>query len=80
MNQAFISIGSNMGDRQQYLMDAIQSLGRTEKITVETVSSIYETAPVGLTNQADFLNIVVRLSTSLSPLELLEVCQKSSNN
>ncbi|MCM3758981.1 2-amino-4-hydroxy-6-hydroxymethyldihydropteridine diphosphokinase [Sporosarcina aquimarina] len=76
MNTAFLSIGTNMGDREAYIKLAIASLRATEGIEAVETSSIYETAPVGLTDQADFLNIVVRLATTLDPLELLTVCQR----
>src|SRR5699024_9592520 len=39
-------------------------------------SSIYETAPVGFIDQADFLNMVIEVETRLSPIELLDVCQE----
>lgn len=76
MNTAFLSVGTNMGDREAYLKLAIASLRATEGIELVETSSIYETAPVGVTDQADFLNIVVRLATTLAPLELLAVCQR----
>ncbi|VDG98447.1 2-amino-4-hydroxy-6-hydroxymethyldihydropteridinepyrophosphokinase [Lysinibacillus sphaericus] len=76
MNTAFLSVGTNMGDREAYLKLAIASLRAVEGIELVETSSIYETAPVGVTNQADFLNIVVRLATTLAPLELLAVCQR----
>ena len=76
MNTAFISIGTNMGDRQEYLKLAVTSLDATEGIESVETSSIYETAPVGVTDQADFLNLVVRVGTVLTPLELLGECQR----
>lgn len=76
MNTAFLSVGTNMGDREAYLKLAIASLRAVEGIELVETSSIYETAPVGVTDQADFLNIVVRLATTLAPLELLAVCQR----
>lgn len=76
MNQAFISIGSNIGERHLYLTKAIEALNSRVDTTVEKVSSIYETAPVGYTDQADFLNLVISIRTSLSPNHLLAVCQE----
>lgn len=76
MNKAFISIGSNIGERDQYLAEAIASLNNRADTTVEKVSSIYETAPVGYTNQANFLNVVILIETSLSAEDLLVACQK----
>ncbi|MHA6260556.1 2-amino-4-hydroxy-6-hydroxymethyldihydropteridine diphosphokinase [Sporosarcina sp. CAU 1771] len=76
MNEAFLSIGSNMGDRYVHLKGAVHALHSHEKVEVAVVSSIYETAPVGLVDQADFLNLVIRIETSLDALALLHVCQQ----
>ena len=69
-----IALGSNMGKRQQNIMTAIQSLHQHEDISVDRVSSLYETKPVGVIDQPDFLNGVISITTTLEPLELLEVC------
>lgn len=76
MNTAYISIGSNIGDRLCYLVEAVRALHSHKVVTVTAASSIYETAPVGFTNQADFLNMVISVETDLSARGLLEVCQK----
>lgn len=76
MNDAFISIGSNIGERNVYLEAAVQALDERADTTVEKVSSIYETTPVGYTDQADFLNLVVFIRTSLYAEDLLAVCQQ----
>lgn len=76
MKKAFISIGSNIGDRCQHLKDAIQALHSHEGVSVLAVSSIYETAPVGYTDQADFLNVVISVETTIDAHELLAVCQQ----
>ncbi|PJK15660.1 2-amino-4-hydroxy-6-hydroxymethyldihydropteridine diphosphokinase [Chryseomicrobium excrementi] len=75
MNTAYLSIGSNMGDRLQFLKDAVKQVSAHSSIQVEQVSDVYETDPVGYTDQAAFLNIAVKLTTSLAPHELLAVCQ-----
>ncbi len=74
-NVAFLSLGTNIGDRLQYLHGAVQALWEHPNITVEDISSIYETEPVGYLDQANFLNAVLKISTSLSPHELLDVTQ-----
>ncbi len=71
--RAFLSLGSNLGDKQQYLRDAIFEL--SSDVTVLGVSRLYETAPVGGVVQDDFLNVVIEIDTVLSPLELLDRCQ-----
>ncbi|WP_423408699.1 2-amino-4-hydroxy-6-hydroxymethyldihydropteridine diphosphokinase [Heyndrickxia sp. MSNUG] len=75
-NQAYIALGSNMGDRYEYLKKAILLLEGHEEISVVNTSSIYETDPVGFTDQDQFLNMAVKVSTNLHPYELLDVCLK----
>lgn len=70
---AYIGVGSNLGDRRAYLYEAVDRLHRHASVAVERCSSIYETAPVGLTEQPHFLNMAVAVSTALSPHELLEL-------
>jgi len=66
--RAFLGMGSNVGNRERALIDAIESL-----VGVAAVSPVYETDPVGGPAQDPFLNVVVELSTSLSPRQLLGV-------
>jgi 2-amino-4-hydroxy-6-hydroxymethyldihydropteridine diphosphokinase len=73
-NKAYIALGSNMGDRFGYLTQAIILLEGHEDITVVNTSSIYETDPVGYTDQDQFLNMAIQVETSLSPVELLDTC------
>ncbi len=73
--RAFLSLGSNLGDRQHYLREAISQL--SYDVTVLGISRLYETAPVGGVVQDDFLNVVIEIDTELSPLALLDRCQKA---
>ncbi|SFB31984.1 2-amino-4-hydroxy-6-hydroxymethyldihydropteridinediphosphokinase [Lentibacillus halodurans] len=75
MKNIFLALGSNIEPRKEYLSKALHALNLHQQMTVIRRSSIYQTIPVGYTDQADFLNMVVELDTSLSPLELLDVCQ-----
>jgi 2-amino-4-hydroxy-6-hydroxymethyldihydropteridine diphosphokinase len=68
---AFIGIGSNLGDREFNIRRAIQLMGCNPKINVLALSSLYETEPVGFSDQPDFLNCVVKAETQLPPRELL---------
>lgn len=61
----YLSLGSNVGDREHNLRTAIARLGSLGK--VKSVSSLYETEPVEFTQQANFLNCAVALETSLPP-------------
>lgn len=76
MNDSFLSLGSNMGDRLDMLKGAVQLLMDHPSIRVVAISSLYETDPVGFTDQDPFLNMVVRLRTELSALALLDACQE----
>lgn len=60
-----------MGDRIDSLRKALLRLGEVGDISIEEVSSVYETEPVGYRNQPDFLNLAVRIDTGLSPESLL---------
>lgn len=70
---AYIALGSNMGDRQKFLDDAVESLKEHESCRVKKVSSFIETEPYGYTDQDSFLNGCLCLETLLSPEELLEI-------
>lgn len=66
---AYLSLGSNIGDREANLREAIRRLN--ELGTVKRVSSLYETEPVEFTEQPWFVNCAVELETGLSPRKLL---------
>lgn len=72
---AYISIGSNMGDRHSFLCSAVALMAATRGIGVSALSGIYETGPVGNTDQPSFLNAVVGVETSQSPDELMMTLQ-----
>ena len=79
MKKSYLALGSNMGDKKRYLYDAIQMLNHHEEITITTLSSLYETTPWGYVDQDIFMNLVVEIETSLTALELLDVCQSIEN-
>lgn len=70
----FLGLGSNIGNRKQNLMRAIELLNQHNDIIVRKFSSIYETEPYGVKEQDDFLNAVIVVETKLFPEELLDVC------
>lgn len=76
-NIAYVALGSNMGDRETYLRRAVSIIHQHPQIKVDAISSIYETDPVGYADQGLFLNMVISLSTSLDPFELLLFLQKT---
>ena len=71
MPLAYIGFGSNIGDRLAHIQNALDTLSKTEGIALKQISSIYKTEPVGYKAQAQFLNGVAAIQTSLFPLSLL---------
>lgn len=69
-----LGLGGNMGDMHAHLDMAIDALGALPKTKVLRESRRYVTAPVGYTDQADFLNSVVEIDTALSPAAVLGAC------
>jgi 2-amino-4-hydroxy-6-hydroxymethyldihydropteridine diphosphokinase len=70
----YLSLGSNVGDREGNLRAAVAQL--RSAIRVEAVSSLYETEPVGVTDQPAFLNLAVAAHTDLAPRQLLEAVKR----
>lgn len=71
MTRAYLSLGSNVGDRRGYLLEAIRRLA-TPEVVIRRLSSVYETEPQDLPDQPWFLNLVVELDTTLDAHALLE--------
>jgi 2-amino-4-hydroxy-6-hydroxymethyldihydropteridine diphosphokinase len=69
LTTVYLGLGSNLGDRKRNLIDAIERLA--PDVRVESVSSLYETDPVGPPGQQDYYNAVCRAATQLEPQELL---------
>lgn len=70
-HEVYLSIGSNMGDRQKYLEGAVKQLESRDTIRIKQVSAFIETKPYGNIEQGDFLNGAVLITTVLTPEELL---------
>ncbi|MDM7273700.1 2-amino-4-hydroxy-6-hydroxymethyldihydropteridine diphosphokinase [Sulfurihydrogenibium azorense] len=70
MNKVFLGLGSNVGDRLTNLNKAIEIL--SDKIEILKISKVYETKPVGVENQPDFLNMAVMGQTELDHISLFE--------
>ena len=71
LHEVYLSLGSNLKDREKNCKEAVEALKRHERISLLSSSTMYESAPVGVTDQPDFINMAVRIETSLSPEELL---------
>ena len=72
---AYLGLGSNLGDRRAHLARAVERLNAARGLRVVAVSPIYVTAPVGLADQPDFYNAAVEVLTEQGPGELLDTCQ-----
>ncbi|MDV6234292.1 2-amino-4-hydroxy-6-hydroxymethyldihydropteridine diphosphokinase [Leptospira ellisii] len=73
MKQAFLSLGSNLGNRAEFLKVAVRKLKNTVGIEVIKESEPMNTIALEVTDQPDFLNQILKIETSFSPEELLEV-------
>ncbi|KRL01204.1 GTP cyclohydrolase I FolE [Liquorilactobacillus capillatus] len=76
MESIYLSLGSNIGNRQENLEKAIEYLGNDKNLIVDQVSEYYETSPVGDIVQDNFLNIAVKVFTTYTPGELLKQIHK----
>ncbi len=70
---AYISAGSNLGDRRANLTRAFNELATKDHIDVISVSSLYETEPWGWTDQPNYFNCVFKVRTALQPDDLLRL-------
>lgn len=70
LHKIYLGLGSNLGDRRGYLEAAIAALPAAVRVLRR--SPIYETAPWGFADQADFLNMVVEAEAELAPADLLK--------
>lgn len=71
-SEAYIALGANLGDRESTLMKAVTMLNDHPEITVLRCSNLYETDPVGVVGQPNFVNMAAALRTKLDPETLLK--------
>lgn len=74
----YLSLGSNLGERERQLKEAIRLLEEALEVPVAAVSSFLENAPQGFESDKPFLNCCVRfaVSDSVTPLQLLKICKE----
>jgi 2-amino-4-hydroxy-6-hydroxymethyldihydropteridine diphosphokinase len=70
----YLGLGSNLGDRREYMALATEQLGKI--VSLEKISGVYETLPIGDGYSSNFLNSTIGVRTDLRPHNLLEVCQE----
>lgn len=78
-HKAYLSVGSNMGERQKYIEDGVRALKENPKMKHVRVSDIIETEPYGGVEQDNFLNGVIEIETLLEPEELLDALHEIEN-
>lgn len=67
----YIGLGSNLGNKSENILNALDSIKDIEGVNIKKLSSLYLTAPWGKTDQDDFINQVIEIETDLSALDLL---------
>ena len=72
MSEAYVALGSNLGDREENLRNALAHLSAND-VHVVKVSTFIETEPYGVTDQPGFVNAVCQVETKLEPLKLLRL-------
>ena len=80
MPLVYIGLGSNLSDPQAQIISALAKLEQLTNCSVTQVSSLYFSRPMGPQDQPDYMNAVVALETSLSPIELLDQLQNIEND
>ena len=75
-NISYLSLGTNIGNKLNNLKSAVYHLHKCKNIDIIVKSNIYESEPLYNLKQDKFFNIVLKIKTSFSPLELLSFCQQ----
>jgi 2-amino-4-hydroxy-6-hydroxymethyldihydropteridine diphosphokinase len=75
MTKVFLGLGSNLGDREKNIKEAVRQLQESGIAEDISISSIYETEPEGIKDQPLFLNAILKIETDLSPRDLLNMLQ-----
>ena len=76
----FLSLGGNIGDTKNVLLQAMEEIAKAEKITFVRRSGFYKTSPVSPLPQRYFINCACHIRTSLSPEKLLNALEKIEKN
>ena len=75
----YLGLGSNLGNREENIKNAISKLSSNPEIRIKKRSSMIETKPYGNINQPDFINIVIEIDTNLTSNNLLSKCISIEN-
>lgn len=80
INDIFIALGSNLKNPKKQVKKGISSITKINGVTILGESCLYETPPVGILDQPNFVNAVIKISSDLNPQELLIKLLKIENN
>jgi len=69
--RAFVALGSNLADPESQVHRAVHALSRLPDTRIRRCSSLYATAPVGVTNQPEFINAVCEIETAMAARDLM---------
>ena len=78
-HKVYVAIGSNMGDSEHILIEAVDELNKDHYINVKKISELIKTKPYGYTQQDDFINGAVEIATLYAPHELLDKLHEIEN-
>lgn len=78
-HRVFLGLGSNIGDRSDFISGAVSEIKKNKAVKFVTSSSVYETEPWGVEKQNLFLNIVIEIYTSLTPNDLLKFIKETES-
>ena len=79
MGNIFIALGSNLGNPKEQVKNGILSIKKIGGVKILSESNLYETPPVGMVNQPNFINAVIKIDSDLSPYALLDKLLKIEN-
>lgn len=79
MTVAYIALGSNLNTPVEQLNSALQAISTLPNTQLKTVSSFYQSKPLGPQDQPDYVNAVAQIDTALAPLALLDELQRIEN-
>lgn len=79
-HKVYLSVGSNMGDKEAYIRSALEGIKQEERIRNVKMSELLVTKPYGNVEQDDFLNGAIALETVMLPEELLDMLQRLEQN
>ena len=79
MNNIFIALGSNLENPKEQVKNGILSIKKINEIKILSESNLYETPPVGILDQPNFVNAVIKIHSNLNPYKLLDKLLKIEN-